>query len=342
MYGAYRYGFNGKENDNEVKGSGNQQDYGERIYDTRVGRFLSTDPLTKSYPMLTPYQYASNSPVWMIDLDGLEGVKFSSVWNGRATLPQFIQNPDIYGTAVESAASLNRTINPGFSLWNYGVKLWTGTHDYDGNPIDARGRAGVVTDMGVETMQWMTGARFFKALPNASTPLEQQMAQNARATGTPPAKPAQSQAMAAEAKAPSSTTSKPSMQPTPVQQAQAKATGAPSLAPYNVGQGHHIPAKSAFRGDPIFDEFTALAIPKNDLLKFNLKHSTITGLQAKAYSAFAKTGQTLGWDEMSKIESGVLINAGLRPDISQSLVDKAIDALKKQGVNPTRIPWGGK
>jgi hypothetical protein len=30
---GYRYGFNGKENDNEVKGEGNQQDYGMRIYD---------------------------------------------------------------------------------------------------------------------------------------------------------------------------------------------------------------------------------------------------------------------------------------------------------------------
>jgi len=50
--GSYRYGFNGKENDNEVKGNGNQQDYGMRIYDNRLGRFLSEDPLTKSYPML--------------------------------------------------------------------------------------------------------------------------------------------------------------------------------------------------------------------------------------------------------------------------------------------------
>ena len=40
---VYRYGFNGKENDNEVKGVGNQQDYGARIYDDRIGRFLSTD-----------------------------------------------------------------------------------------------------------------------------------------------------------------------------------------------------------------------------------------------------------------------------------------------------------
>ena len=68
----YRYGFNGKENDNEVKGQGNQQDYGMRIYDNRLGRFLSVDPLTADYPELTPYQFASNRPIDGIDLDGLE------------------------------------------------------------------------------------------------------------------------------------------------------------------------------------------------------------------------------------------------------------------------------
>jgi RHS repeat-associated protein len=71
---AYRYGFNGKENDNEVKGEGNQQDYGMRIYDPRLGRFFSEDPITKKYPELTPYQFASNTPIWAIDLDGLEGL----------------------------------------------------------------------------------------------------------------------------------------------------------------------------------------------------------------------------------------------------------------------------
>ncbi|MDO9184692.1 MAG: RHS repeat-associated core domain-containing protein [Bacteroidia bacterium] len=69
---GYRYGFNGKENDNEVKGNGNQQDYGMRIYDPRLGRFLSVDPITKKYPELTPYQFASNSPIWGVDWDGLE------------------------------------------------------------------------------------------------------------------------------------------------------------------------------------------------------------------------------------------------------------------------------
>ncbi|HEY0609048.1 MAG TPA: RHS repeat-associated core domain-containing protein, partial [Chitinophaga sp.] len=69
---AYRYGFNGKENDNEVKGEGNQQDYGLRIYDPRAGRFLSNDPLTASYPMLTPYQFASDRPIDGVDVDGKE------------------------------------------------------------------------------------------------------------------------------------------------------------------------------------------------------------------------------------------------------------------------------
>lgn len=76
----YRYGFNGKEMDNEVhdnpttgtSGMGNQYDYGFRIYDPRIGKFLSVDPLEPEYPMLTPYQFASNTPIWAMDLDGLE------------------------------------------------------------------------------------------------------------------------------------------------------------------------------------------------------------------------------------------------------------------------------
>ncbi len=70
--GSYRYGFNGKENDNEVKGVGNQIDYGERMYDPRVGRFMRVDPLSHQYPELTPYQFDGNSPITFIDQDGLE------------------------------------------------------------------------------------------------------------------------------------------------------------------------------------------------------------------------------------------------------------------------------
>jgi len=72
--GDYRYGFNGKEKDDEWHGSGNSYDYGFRIYDPRLAKFLSVDPLIKGYPFYTPYQFASNNPVVAIDLDGLEAV----------------------------------------------------------------------------------------------------------------------------------------------------------------------------------------------------------------------------------------------------------------------------
>ena len=66
---AYRFGFNGKEYDVAFK----QQDYGMRIYRFNLGKFLSVDPLTGDYPELTPYQFANNSPIFLIDLDGAEG-----------------------------------------------------------------------------------------------------------------------------------------------------------------------------------------------------------------------------------------------------------------------------
>ena len=78
---GYRYGFNGKENDNEVKGEGNQQDYGMRIYDPRLGIFLSVDPIANSYPWYTPYQFAGNDVMRCIDLDGLEPTMRTEKYN---------------------------------------------------------------------------------------------------------------------------------------------------------------------------------------------------------------------------------------------------------------------
>ena len=67
----YRFGFNGKEDDREW----HAQDYGFRLYTPREARFISVDPITAQYPELTPYQFASNTPIQAVDLDGLEGVR---------------------------------------------------------------------------------------------------------------------------------------------------------------------------------------------------------------------------------------------------------------------------
>ena len=60
------------ENDNELKGEGNSINYEARMQDTRIGRFLSRDPLAKSFPWYSPYQFAGNTPIWAVDLDGEE------------------------------------------------------------------------------------------------------------------------------------------------------------------------------------------------------------------------------------------------------------------------------
>jgi RHS repeat-associated protein len=69
---GYRHGFNGKENDKDFGNAQLIQDYGFRIYNPAIGKFLSVDPLTASYPFYTPYQFAGNMPIRYIDLDGLE------------------------------------------------------------------------------------------------------------------------------------------------------------------------------------------------------------------------------------------------------------------------------
>lgn len=46
----------------------------------KIAWFLSVDPLTRSYPFYTPYQFAGNMPVWAIDLDGKEPFH-STQWN---------------------------------------------------------------------------------------------------------------------------------------------------------------------------------------------------------------------------------------------------------------------
>ena len=66
----YRYAFNDKEKDDELYGADDSYDYGERMYDPRLGRFLTTDPISVAYPSLSPYSYCANNPILFIDKEG--------------------------------------------------------------------------------------------------------------------------------------------------------------------------------------------------------------------------------------------------------------------------------
>ena len=68
--GEYKFGFNGKEKDNETYGDGNAYDFGARVYDGRLGRFLSADKFEKMAPHWTPYRFGFNNPIRVVDKDG--------------------------------------------------------------------------------------------------------------------------------------------------------------------------------------------------------------------------------------------------------------------------------
>ena len=72
----YRYGYNGQEADNEIKGDGNSLEYKYRVHDPRLGRFFSIDPLAAKYPYYTPYVFSGNRVIDGIELEGLEWVEF--------------------------------------------------------------------------------------------------------------------------------------------------------------------------------------------------------------------------------------------------------------------------
>jgi RHS repeat-associated protein len=63
---AYRYGFNGQENSDEIAAGLTTAMYWE--YDSRIGRRWNVDPVDKDWE--SPYACFSNNPIWNLDSNG--------------------------------------------------------------------------------------------------------------------------------------------------------------------------------------------------------------------------------------------------------------------------------
>ena len=72
LSGGYRYSFNGMEKDDELYGVGNSYDFGARIYNPRLGRWMSRDPYEMRYISQTTYGACLNNPIAFIDPNGKE------------------------------------------------------------------------------------------------------------------------------------------------------------------------------------------------------------------------------------------------------------------------------
>jgi RHS repeat-associated protein len=110
--GDYRYGFQGQEMDDEVKGMGNSINYKYRMHDPRVGRFFAVDPLAPDYPHNSPYAFSENRVIDGLELEGLEvfvtnGTLGSApLERGRSALETGLNDPGAYSPQL-LATSLN-------------------------------------------------------------------------------------------------------------------------------------------------------------------------------------------------------------------------------------------
>ncbi len=96
---AYRYGFNGMEKDDEVKGSGNSYTAEFWQYDSRLGRRWNMDPVVKTFR--SSYDAFSNNPIIRIDPNGdddvfdLEGNFLRSTASGTEIKIQLSDNETV-------------------------------------------------------------------------------------------------------------------------------------------------------------------------------------------------------------------------------------------------------
>ena len=132
----YRYGFQGQEKDDELKGEGNSLNYTFRMHDPRVGRFFATDPLEKKYPWYSPYQFSGNR---LIDATEFEGKEEKIVWYlNNSPKPTSIlklsdKNTNWAGIQIGAYMTLKSLEEAGVVVWTYGKGQYYNSSRTDGS-----------------------------------------------------------------------------------------------------------------------------------------------------------------------------------------------------------------
>ncbi|MBB4077974.1 RHS repeat-associated protein [Lewinella aquimaris] len=123
--GSYRYAFNGKEKDDSGEwGTGTTAyDYGFRIYNPGIARFLSLDPLSAAIPQSSPYSFASNNPISFIDKKGLLPKSESCCVGDDGVL----RTPSIADEIIPSLVVNVRQL--AHNVWRGTKALWTDDED---------------------------------------------------------------------------------------------------------------------------------------------------------------------------------------------------------------------
>lgn len=89
-----RYKFNGKED--QTIGSLNLLDYGARMYDGQIGRWLGVDAMADKYYPVSPYAYCANDPIKYIDPTGMLFGDYYSGYSGKFLFSDGIDDNKVY------------------------------------------------------------------------------------------------------------------------------------------------------------------------------------------------------------------------------------------------------
>ena len=144
------------------------QDYGFRLYNPSIGRFLSVDPLSPDYPWYTPYQFAGNMPIWAIDIDGLEpgvstvgadGETTHHIEEGWVTVTATFPSNASKAAAAYRRQGLHSDANKIMELHRNGMSLPPGISEQinNGQFPSIFGGISVPKDAGGGTTDWQNG-----------------------------------------------------------------------------------------------------------------------------------------------------------------------------------------
>jgi RHS repeat-associated protein len=154
---GYRYGYQGSEADDEVKGPGNSYTTEFRQLDPRLGRWLSIDPVT--HPWQSPYCSMDNNPIWHNDPLGLWSEKQAERKAGRMERKGY-----------ENVGVTETIDKEGKGTGNFGVRT-TGKEDGsgDGFYFEKSGNKGLESgraakaESGQQTTSWASNGSPFLA-----------------------------------------------------------------------------------------------------------------------------------------------------------------------------------
>lgn len=107
-----KYGFNGQQRDDETYGKGNALAFGARIFSSRIGTFFSIDRKFAAYPWQSPYCFAANNPISLIDRNG-DGPELN--------LSTLLANPNYQAITTQGLRNIIKGAYPTLPDWQVNI-----------------------------------------------------------------------------------------------------------------------------------------------------------------------------------------------------------------------------